>query len=162
VRCGWPALGGLRPGAVQPPSVPVQSGHCQMQVSSFAPSCGSYFFESQDTAKRNGHAQENAREKHKNRACINPPVSFTVRSGRRSARGGWRLCRKLQFFAHLQADQRDKGDAGKDWTDGVQKSDVCCTGFSASTTGLHSAGFLRCSSGRSVAFLDRRYRPLSL
>ena len=43
-------------------------------------------------------------------------------------------CNKHQFSAHLQVAPIDNGDAGKDWTDGVQKSDVRCTGFSASTT----------------------------
>jgi hypothetical protein len=38
-------------------------------------------------------------------------------------------CNKHHFFAHLQIDPLDNGDAEKNWTDGVQKSDVCCTGL---------------------------------
>jgi hypothetical protein len=36
-------------------------------------------------------------------------------------------CNKHQFFAHLQVDLLDNRDAGKGWTDGVQKSHVYCT-----------------------------------
>jgi hypothetical protein len=62
-------------------------------------------------------------------------------------------CNKHHFFAHLQIDPLDNGDAEKNWTDGVQKSDVCCTGFSASTTGLRHVGFLRCSSAAPAVAL---------
>ena len=37
---------------------------------------------------------------------------------------------KHQFFAHLQADRGDDGDDAKDWTDGVQKSDMCRRAYS--------------------------------
>jgi hypothetical protein len=53
------------------------------------------------------------------------------------------------------ADRWDNRDAGKDGSDGVQKSDVCCTDFSASTTGLRNLGFLRCSSAAPAVAIPR-------
>ena len=69
-------------------------------------------------------------------------------------RGRWLIaespCNKYLISAHVQTDRWDNRDAGKDGADGVQKSDVCCTGFSASTTGLRHLGFLRCSAAPAV------------
>jgi hypothetical protein len=53
------------------------------------------------------------------------------------------------------ADRWDNRDAGKDGADGVQKSDVCCTGFSAINHRPRQVSFLRCSSAAPAVAIPR-------